>query len=258
MKLAVVLILGVFGLSIGSFLNVVIDRVPKRESIVRPRSRCPRCEHAIESRDNIPVISWLLLHGKCRSCGLPISIQYPGVEVGTAILFAATAVRFGAGWDIAIYLVLFAGLIPLMIIDLLHHLLPVRILYPVLVCDASVILIDAVVHHSWHRLWIAVASGLGWFALLFVMNFVRPDALGFGDVRLVALIGLCLGWLGVVTVFLGFFASNILGLLVSGVLIATGKATRKTKIPLGVFLGLGTILAVFVGPTLSVHLRVNL
>lgn len=254
-KLASVTILSVLGLSIGSFLNVVIDRVPKRESIVRPRSRCPRCEQPIASRDNIPVLSWLLLRGKCRSCGLPISIQYPAVELGTAILFGAVAARFGPGWNLAIYVVLFAGLIPLMVVDLLQHLLPVRILYPVLLVDAALILADSFANGRWHALLVAVCSSAAWFALFFATNLVRPDALGFGDVRLAALVGLSLGWLGVVTVFVGFFASNFFGLIVGGFLIATGRATRKTKIPLGVFIGLGAILAVFIGPALSTHFR---
>ena len=145
-----------------------------------------------------------------------------------------------------------------MIIDLLHHLLPVRILYPVLVLDASLIVADSIAHRNGHGLLVAAAAAAGWFTLFFVLNYARPDALGFGDVRLVALVGLCLGWLGVVTVFLGFFVSNVLGLVVSAGLIAAGRATRNTKIPLGVFIGVGTILAVFAGPTLSTHLRVNL
>jgi leader peptidase (prepilin peptidase)/N-methyltransferase len=250
-----VVIASVMGLNIGSFLNVVIDRVPKHESIVRPRSRCPQCRTEIASRDNIPIISWLVLHGRCRSCELKISVQYPLVEIGTAVLFGTTAAHFGPSWNLAVFLVLFIGLIPLMVIDFEKHLIPSRILYPTLIVDAAVLIADAIAHRSWRELFIAAAAGAIWFVIFFLINWLRPDALGFGDVRLVGLIGLCLGWLGVTTVFVGFFAADLLGIAIGVALIAAKRADRKTHVPLGVFLGIGAIFAMFVGPSIAHHFQ---
>ena len=247
-----VVIASVMGLNIGSFLNVVIDRVPKHQSIVRPRSRCPKCGTEITSRDNIPIVSWLVLHGRCRSCGLKISAQYPIVEISTAALFGATAAHFGPSWNLAVFVVLLIGLIPVMVIDLQQHLIPSRILYPTLAVDAVILVADALAHRRWRELFIAAAAGAIWFSVFYVINWIRPDALGFGDVRLVGLIGLCLGWLGVVTVFVGFFAADLLGIAIGLSLIATRRANRKTHIPLGVFLGIGAI-AMFAGPSIAHH-----
>jgi leader peptidase (prepilin peptidase) / N-methyltransferase len=256
MKALIALIFTVYGLVIGSFLNVVIDRVPKRESIVRPRSRCPRCDAAITSRDNIPLVSWILLRGRCRSCGLPISVHYPLVEAGTAVVFGVTAVHFGAGWDLAIYLVLFVGLIPLAVIDGYQRLLPIRVLYPVLAATIALLLADSIDHHEWHRLLVAGACGAVWFGAYFLINLALPHALGFGDVRLVGLLGLAVGWLGVSVVFIAFFASNILGIVGALIMMVLGKAHRKTPIPYGVFLALGAGVAVLIGPSIVSHLPV--
>jgi leader peptidase (prepilin peptidase)/N-methyltransferase len=253
--LAIDLIAALFGLVIGSFLNVVIDRVPKHESVVSPRSRCPRCGAGISPRDNIPIVSWLVLRGKCRSCSLPISAQYPLVEFVTALIFGFTAAHFGAGWNLAVFLVLFTGLVPLAIIDLYQHLLPVRIFYPVIVLDSLILLGAAIATGDWRHFLIAVATGTVWFLMFFIINWVRPDALGFGDVRLVALLGLCLGWLGVPIAFVGFFASNLLALTVGIYLIARKHANRKSPIPLGLFLAIGTVFAVFAGSVIVNHIR---
>jgi len=255
-KVLIALIFAVYGLVIGSFLNVVIDRVPKRESVVRPRSRCPQCDAAISSRDNIPLLSWLLLHGRCRSCGLPISVHYPLVEAGTAIVFGVTAAHFGAGWNLAIYLVLFVGLIPLAVIDGYQRLLPIRVLYPVLATTIALLLADTLDHHDWRRLLVAAACGAVWFGAYFVLNLLRPDALGFGDVRLVGLLGLSVGWLGVSVVFIAFFASNLLGIVCALVMLALQKAHRDTPIPYGVFLALGAGVAVLVGPSIVSHIPI--
>ena len=118
---------GVLGLAVGSFLNVVIHRVPRKESVVAPRSRCPQCDHPVSARDNIPIVSWLLLRGKCRQCGASISIRYPLVELATAALFVAGALRFGASWDLPAYLVLFASLLAISAIDLELYIIPNRI-----------------------------------------------------------------------------------------------------------------------------------
>lgn len=255
MTLASALIAALYGLIIGSFLNVVIDRVPKHESVVSPRSRCPKCEKSISSIDNIPVISWVILRGKCRRCGLPISVQYPLVELGTAVLFGAIAVHFGPGWNLAIFLVLFAGLIPLATIDLQKQLLPKRIFYPVLFTDTALVIATALATKHWRELLIALATGAVWFGLFFVVFWIRPDALGFGDVRLVSLLGLCLGWLGISIAFMGFFISNLIGLGVGIFLLVTKRATRSTPMPFGLFLATGTAIAIFAGPPIVNHFQ---
>ena len=254
-RLAVDLITALFGLVIGSFLNVVIDRVPKRESVISPRSRCPSCRTEITARDNIPVVSWLLLRGKCRTCGQTISAQYPLVEIATATIFGFTAAHFGAGWNMAAFLVLFTGLVPLAVIDLELHLLPVRIFYPSIAADSLILLGASIATDDWHRLLVAAATGASWFLMFFLINWLRPDALGFGDVRLVGLLGLCLGWLSVPIAFVGFFASNLIALAVGLLLIASRRADRKTQIPLGLFLAIGTIFAVFAGSAIVSHVR---
>jgi len=118
----------VIGLCVGSFLNVVIYRVPRRESVVRPRSHCPACEAPIADRDNIPVLSWMLLRGRCRSCGARISVRYPLVELGTAVLFVAAAVRLGATWQLPAFCVFFASLLAISVIDLDHYIIPNRVI----------------------------------------------------------------------------------------------------------------------------------
>src|SRR5436309_6749414 len=117
---------GLLGLAVGSFLNVVIYRVPRKESVVRPRSRCPGCGTQLADRDNIPVVSWLLLRGRCRTCGEPISARYPLVELGTAALFVAAALRFGADWAVPGFLLFFASLLAISLTDLEHYIIPNR------------------------------------------------------------------------------------------------------------------------------------
>jgi leader peptidase (prepilin peptidase)/N-methyltransferase len=241
------------GLVVGSFLNVVIYRVPRELSIIRPRSACPNCHHAIAERDNVPVISWILLRGRCRNCRSPISVRYPLVELATGALFALTTWRVGAHLDLVAYLILMAALVALALIDLEHMLLPRSIVYPTLFAVAGWLLISAAYYGQWHRLEVAVFCAGAWFVLFFAMNFVSPRSLGFGDVRLSSVLGLGLGWLGVGVVLIGFFASNLLGAIVGLSLIATKKRRRDEPIPYGVYLAAGTIMAVLVGPTLLTH-----
>jgi leader peptidase (prepilin peptidase)/N-methyltransferase len=239
-----------FGLVVGSFLNVVIYRVPRKESIVSPRSACPTCSTPISSRDNVPIFSWLFLRGKCRSCHSPISFRYPLIEATTAGLFAGVAARIGYSWSLPAYLVLAAGLLALACIDMEHLLLPKRIVYPVLILVSVSLVAAAATTHHWHYLLVAGISAVAWFILFFVMNAVSPRILGFGDVRLAPVLGLALGWLGVRYVLLGFFAANLIGAILGLSLIATKQMSREQQIPYGVFLALGTMLAILAGPEL--------
>jgi leader peptidase (prepilin peptidase)/N-methyltransferase len=243
-----IVVCGAFGLAIGSFLNVVIYRVPRKESIVAPPSACPSCRTELAARDNIPVLSWVLLRGKCRTCGAPISWQYPVVELLTAGLFAGVAGRFGYNWAVPAYLALFAGLVALSWIDVERMVLPKAIVYPVSALVALLLLIPAGVYGAWHSYWVAWAFAGGWFLLFYLMWFASPRLLGFGDVRLAPVLGLSLGWLGWRYVVLGFFAANMIGAVIGIGLIVAKKAERQSRVPYGVFLALGTAVAVFCGP----------
>ena len=246
---------GILGLAVGSFLNVVIYRVPRQESVVSPRSACPSCGAPIAGRDNIPVASWLLLKGRCRACEAPISRRYPLVELATAALFAGAGARLGFDASLPTFLFLLAGLVALSFIDVERLTLPKAIVYPLLGLVALSLEIAAMATGQWHRLFVAALCGLVWFLVFFALNFVSPRHLGFGDVRLVPVLGLALGWLGIRYVILGFFGANLIGAVIGVILIATKRMTRDQQIPYGVFLALGAALAIFAGPELLAPFR---
>ncbi len=240
-----------FGLAIGSFLNVVICRVPRHESVISPRSRCPSCGAFIRGYDNIPVVSWLVLRGRCRNCRKPISVRYLVVELATTAIFAGLAARLGYNWDLPAFLVLFAGLLALACIDAELLILPKNIVYPVLIL-VTLLLIAASAHSgNWHQLTLAAISAVAWYALFFIINLASPRVLGFGDVRLALLLGLGLGWFGWRFVVIGFFAANLIGALIGLSLIATKRLSHDQPIPYAVFLALGTAVAVYAGPEIT-------
>ncbi len=247
MTVLIAVISGVYGLVIGSFLNVVIWRLPRKESLVAPRSHCPGCDAPITARDNIPLVSWLLLRGRCRRCEEPISIRYPFIELLTAVLFAAVSARFSDSWALPAFLVLTAALIAIAAIDLEHFIIPNRILYPV--GFASVILLAgaAALEHSWSPFGRALLGAVGAFVFFFVLHIVAPGGMGFGDVRLSFVLGLFLGWLGGMQVFGGLFLGFLLGAVIGIVLIAVGSRGRKQHIPFGPFLAAGTMIFVLFG-----------
>lgn len=244
------LVCGLFGLVIGSFLNVVIHRVPERRSLSRPGSSCPACGEPIRPWDNIPVVSWLVLRGRCRDCSAPISVRYPLVEALTAALFIAAAWRVGAHAALADYCVFFAFLVALSGIDLDHHILPSRIIYPGVGASLVLLAIASGTDHDWHRYQDAVIGGVLALAALFLIHIVAPRGMGFGDVRLSGLIGLNLGWLGLAHVAVGLFAGFVLGAVVGVGLMAVGVASRKSRIPFGPFLAAGAVVGVLWGTTL--------
>jgi leader peptidase (prepilin peptidase)/N-methyltransferase len=246
----------IFGLVIGSFLNVVIHRVPNGESIVTPRSRCPKCGTELSNVDNIPVVSWLVLRGKCRTCAAPISRRYPLVEAGTGVAFALMGARVGADWALPAFLVWTAGLIALSAIDLDTYRLPNAVVYPTGVATFVLLAVASVVSHDARGLVEAAAGGSIAFAVLFVIHVISPKGMGFGDVRLAAVLGLALGWIELPLVAVGLFFSFLLASIVGVLLIATGARSRKDRIPFGPFLALGSFLAVLVGDgVLDLYLR---
>jgi leader peptidase (prepilin peptidase) / N-methyltransferase len=236
-----------FGLCVGSFLNVVIHRVPKRESVVRPRSRCPSCGVQIADRDNVPVVSWVLLHGRCRSCHGPIPVRYPLVELGTAGLFAAAAVRFGATWQLPAFCIFFASLLAVSVIDLDLFIIPNRVVYPTLFITAPLLAVAAAADGSWGQLRNAAIGGAAGFGVLLLIHVAMPRGMGFGDVRLAGVIGVMLGWLGLRYLVLGLFLAFLLAAVIGIVLIATRLRTRKDAVPFGPFLALGAVLAALWG-----------
>ena len=240
----------VLGLAAGSFANVAIYRVPDGRSVVSPPSACPKCGARVRPYDNIPVVSWLLLRGRCRDCKAPISVRYPVVEALVALLFAGIWWRFGATWTAAIEAALTLGMVVLGLIDFDHMVLPRKIVYLDLAVVVALALAGSAAGNHWGHLGVAALCAAVPWALFFAINYFAPHALGFGDVRLALLIGFGLGWLGPAYAFLGFLAASLLGSVVGLTLVATGKAGRRTAVPFGAFLAAGTVLSMLAGQPL--------
>jgi leader peptidase (prepilin peptidase) / N-methyltransferase len=236
----------VLGLVIGSFLNVVIYRVPRKESIVRPPSHCPNCGTELAVRDNVPVVSWLLLRGRCRTCANPISARYPLVELGCGILFALLAWRFAdQPWLLPAYLWFAAAGLALAYIDIETMRLPNVLTLPSIAVVAALLVLPAAAYHQWS----AYLRGWEGAAALFVFYsaLVLARGMGRGDRKLAPVLGLCLGYLGWGALLVGSFLGFVLGGVVGIVLIAGKRAGRKTKIPFGPYMILGAYLGLFIG-----------
>ncbi len=243
-------IVGGFGLLIGSFLNVVIWRVPRGESIVSPGSHCPGCHAELSPLENIPVLAWIALRGKCRHCHTRISVRYPLVELATAALWVGLAQRFGQHWEVLAFLALGAGLVALSMIDLDHFLLPNRVLYPTGIMVGVLLLLPAAIDGEWSAYLRAALGGTAAFAVFFLIHFISPRGMGFGDVRLSFVLGVALGWLSWGHIFLGLFLGFLLGAVVGTFLIATRLRTRKQPVPFGPFMAAGALIAIFAGAQL--------
>ncbi len=241
---------GLIGLFVGSFLNVVIHRVPVGESVVRPRSRCPRCGTQIRSFDNIPVVSWLILGGKCRDCALPISARYPMVEAGTAVLFAAMGWWLGASWELPAFLYLAAIGVCLSLIDLDTRRLPNSIVLPSYLVAFALLAVPAAVDGRWPDLGRSIVGGLIAFGLYFILAMVYPAGMGFGDVKLAGVLGLYLGWVGWAALAVGVFSAFVIGAVVGIGLMAAHRGGRKTAIPFGPFMFLGALVGLWAGPAI--------
>ena len=247
---AFVIVVGVFGLVIGSFLNVVVWRVPRGESIVSPPSACPRCGHAIRAYDNIPVVSWLVLRGHCRDCGEPISRRYPLVEAATGVLFALTAWFTGVSWTLPALLYLVAVSVALALIDLDVHRLPDAIVLPSYVVALALLALAAwnpAGTADWGALVRALVGALSLLAVYLVMRVVYPRGMGLGDVKLAGVLGLYLGWFGWAPIVVGWFAAFVFGGLYSLALLATRRAGRTSGIPFGPWMLLGAVAGIVAG-----------
>jgi leader peptidase (prepilin peptidase)/N-methyltransferase len=235
-------VVAALGAIIGSFLNVVIWRLPRGESLVTPSSRCPACGRPIAAHDNVPVVSWLLLRGRCRHCGVRIPPRYPLVELLTAAAFAAVVAVRGFDEDLVLELPFVASLIALAWIDLDHQLLPNRIVYPMAAYGVvASLLVDAddLVEH--------LAAGAGVFVFLLVTVLAYPSGMGMGDVKLGGAMGLYLGLSVIPAMLAAFLSGTIVGLVI---IAREGVSARKKAVPFGVFLALGGLVGVLAGPEL--------
>jgi leader peptidase (prepilin peptidase)/N-methyltransferase len=247
----VIVTCAVLGLCVGSFLNVVVWRVPRHASVVQPPSACPTCETRLLPLELVPVLSWAFLRGRCRTCSTTISARYAVVEATTGVLFGLMGARFAGSWALPAYLVFTSVLIVLAGIDLDTLTLPRRVVYAGLVAGAGLLTLASLALGQPHRLQDAALGALGAFAFLFLLHVAAPRSMGFGDVRLAALIGLYLGWLGLLQVPIGLFLGFLLGAVVGSVALVASRSGLRTKIPFGPFLAAGAILAVLVGQPLG-------
>ncbi|WP_394553000.1 prepilin peptidase [Agromyces sp. MMS24-JH15] len=255
----------VLGLAVGSFLNVVIYRVPAGKSIVAPASACPQCGHEIRGYDNIPVLSWLVLRGKCRDCGASISARYPLVELGTGLAFGAVAwwVLTAANGDAAgaasvialilactAFLYLAAISIALALIDLDTKRLPNAIVLPSYVVGSALLVASALLAGQAERLIPALVGMSALWTLYYVLAFVSKGGMGMGDVKLAGVLGLYLGWAGWGQLFVGTFAGFLLGGVFGIALLLVRRAGRKTAIPFGPWMLAGAWVGLVAGPLL--------
>ena len=259
---------GILGAIIGSFLNVVIHRIPLEQSIVFPNSACPSCHAALRAYDNIPILSFMILRGRCRSCRNPISIRYPIVEALTALLFVAVAMRDGISYALPFDLAFVAALIALIFIDAEHMILPNVITYPGIIFavltrlalpylvgpgqfdDLPGLMARMPQLPVWSGSLIGAAIGaLVGGGSLWLMGFLWEklrgvEAMGLGDVKMMFMVGAYLGWrLAVLTIFFGVFTGSFVGIAV----MAKRGRNMQMMLPFGIFLGIGAIFSLFVG-----------
>jgi leader peptidase (prepilin peptidase)/N-methyltransferase len=249
------LLCGVFGLLIGSFLNVVIARVPDGLSIVRPGSRCPACQTPIAARDNVPVLSWLLLRGRARCCAVRISVRYPLIEAGTAVAFAAVTVwaerTAPTVWALPAFGYLAAASIVLAVIDLDTFRLPFSIVAPSYPVAAALLGVASWAERDLPSAVRMLGGGVAMWGLYRLLHLIYPPGMGYGDVRLAGVLGLYLGWLGwgplAVGTFMGFLTGGVVGIA----LIVVGRSKLKSHIPYGPYLLTGAWIGVFAGQPIT-------
>jgi leader peptidase (prepilin peptidase)/N-methyltransferase len=263
-------LMGVVGAIIGSFLNVVIHRLPREESIVFPNSTCPRCRAAIKPYDNIPILSFLILRGKCRACAAPISARYPAVEFLTALLFAAVTWHDGLSFALPFDLAFAAAMLALLFIDAEHMILPNAITYPgmifALITRAVVPYLVGPTHFddlqqlisvlpAGYPVWLVSLIGASLGALagggsLWLMGFLWEklrgvEAMGFGDVKMMLMVGAYLGWrLTILTILIGALSGSLAGI---SLMLKRGSRDLQMMLPFGIFLGIGSIASLLIG-----------
>ena len=275
MTALIAVLAGLLGLAVGSFLNVVVWRIPQGASVVSPPSACPVCTHPIRARDNIPVLSWLLLRARCRDCGTPISARYPLVEAATALAFAGVAVSVlrsvgrpegsSPGGQLSpdalpelpallllpALLYLAAITIALALIDLDTHTLPNRIVLPAYPIGVLLLVVATIASGDWGDLLRASIGAAALFAFYLVLVLVYPGGMGLGDVKLAGVLGLFLGYLGWPALVIGAFAAFVLGGLYAIVLLVTRRVARTGGIPFGPWMLAGAWVGILGGTPLA-------
>lgn len=245
-----------FGSAVGSFLNVCIYRMPRNISIIFPASRCPSCNTPINPWDNIPVLSYLLLGGKCRVCKAKIAFRYPLVEFLNASLYVIVVWRYGLNWDAVVYCIFCSALVVITFIDLDFQIIPDKITLPgipVALLVGAFLLPDPFTRHSALGVKDSVIGFLAGGGLFYLVALVSRGGMGGGDIKMMAMVGSLTGWKSVLlTTFLGSLTGSLVGIFL---MIFKGKG-RKTKIPFGPFLALGSLITLFLGQEiLSWYLR---
>jgi len=249
LELAVVFFL--FGLVVGSFLTVVVYRVPRKESVVSPRSRCPGCGRQIAAYDNIPVLSWVLLRGRCRHCSAQISPRYPLTELANGLLWLAASLRFGDELFVAVIMAcFFSVLLAVSLIDAEHRIIPNAILYPAVPVFA-VLLVAGRLLEAPVDLFGAAVGLLAFGGGMLLVAVIYPKGMGIGDVKLAGFLGLVLGSLGLELVAVAAFLGFMLGAVGGAALMAFAGKGRKTVVPFGPFLAAGAGASVFVGAQIA-------
>lgn len=245
----------IFGLVIGSFLTVVVARVPDGRSIVQPRSACDQCDHRLGAADLVPVVSWVRSRGHCRYCNADIGTDVLWVELGTGFVFAMMGWRFGPHPILIPYLVLGGALVALSAIDIRTYRLPREISYTAFMISVAAMAVIALFDGDWNPLRRGLFGAAGAFATLLLVYIASRGEMGSGDVRLSPLLGLHLGYLGLAMVPIGLFAGFVLGAVIGLVGLVSGKAGLKTGIPFGPFLAAGTLVGVWWGEPIADWLR---
>jgi len=237
----------VFGLIWGSFLNVVIHRLPRGQSLSTPRSRCPRCGKGVAAYDNVPLVSYVLLGGRCRHCKAPIALRYPFIEAALGAASLLSFARHGVSLEYFAELAFVAAMVALIFIDFDHQILPKSITLPGTALGlalagprAQIALLDAL-------LGALLGAGILFLVSEVYFRLRKVEGLGFGDVKMMGMVGAFVGWKGVLlTLFLGSLSGTMVGLAV----MAAEKGGLKTKLPFGTFLGMGAIATVYLGDPL--------
>lgn len=241
------------GAAVGSFINVIADRLPAGKSIISPPSHCSECSYKIPAHHNIPIFSYLWLRGKCRNCGTTIPIRLFWVELGTAVLFALLYWHYGLHWELALVTLYFCLFIILLLTDLEHTILPDKIVYPGMIIAIVIAALGSIfgfepgyIADTGFRLWIvdaAIGGGIG-LGLLLPIGILAREGIGGGDIKLAALIGLITGF---PLVFIALFLAMISGGLTAGILLLAKLKGRKDAIPFGPFLALATMVTIIWG-----------
>lgn len=241
------LIVFLFGSVVGSFLNVCIYRIPREKSIILPSSYCPSCNTPISIWDNIPILSYLILMGRCRSCRAKISLRYPLVEAVNGVFYIALLWRFGMGWHTLFYFAVVSALIVITFIDLDFQIIPDSITLPGILIGliaGSLILPDPFMRWSMLGYKASIIGGVTGFTLFYLVAVLSRGGMGGGDIKMMAMIGGIMGWKSVLlTTFLGSLVGSVWGIFL---MIFKGKG-RKTKIPFGPFLAAGAVTTLFFG-----------